>query len=71
MYGIQLLQDYKNMIHVGSKDLITEFSSYTWAKDRQGLPTNKPIDLHNHAIDAGRYAIMMRMKLKEATFDLV
>lgn len=71
MYGIQLLQDYKNMIHVGSKDIITEFNSYIWAKDRNGLPTNKPIDSNNHAIDAGRYAIMMRMKQKSAMFDLV
>ena len=39
MFGIQLLQDYPIKIHAQSKDLIEEFSSYTWAKDRSGSPT--------------------------------
>jgi len=70
MFGIQLLQDYPIKIHAQSKNLIEEFSSYTWAKDRSGQPTNKPIDDFNHGIDAGRYAIMDRMKKKTLDISL-
>jgi len=71
MFGIQLLQDYPIKIHAQSKDLIEEFSSYTWAKDRSGSPTNKPIDDFNHGIDAGRYTIMDRMKKKTLDISLI
>lgn len=71
LFGIQLLQDYPINIHSQSKDLIEEFSSYTWAKDRSGSPTNKPIDDFNHGIDAGRYAIMDKMKKKSIDISLV
>ena len=70
MFGIQLLQDYPIKIHAKSKNVIEEFSSYTWAKDRSGTSTNKPIDDFNHAIDAGRYAIMDRMKKKTLDISL-
>lgn len=70
MFGIQLLQDYPIKIHAQSKNLIEEFSSYTWAKDRSGSSTNKPIDDFNHGIDAGRYAIMDRMKKKTLDISL-
>ena len=71
MFGIQLLQDYPIKIHAQSKDLIEEFSSYTWAKDRSGSPTNKAIDDFNHGIDAGRYTIMDRMKKKTLDISLI
>jgi len=71
LFGIQLLQDYPIKIYSQSKDLIEEFSSYTWAKDRSGSPTNKPIDDFNHGIDAGRYAIMDKMKKKTIDISLV
>ena len=71
MFGIQLLQDYPIKIHAQSKDLIEEFSSYTWAKDRSGSPTNKPIDDFNHGIDAGRYTIMDRMQKKNLDISLI
>ena len=55
--GVDAIKRYKSYIYSGSKDLIEEFSSYTWAKDRDGNATNKPIDKFNHGIDAGRYAL--------------
>ena len=55
--GIDALQRYPIRVHASSKNLIEEFSSYTWQIDRDGNPTNKPIDAYNHGIDAGRYAI--------------
>ena len=59
--GIDAIKRYKCYIHSGSKNLIEEFSSYTWDKDRDGSPTNKPIDKFNHGIDAGRYALSKKI----------
>lgn len=56
-HGIDALNRYNLYIHVSSKNLIEEFSSYTWKKDRNGDPMNKPEDKYNHGIDAGRYAV--------------
>jgi phage terminase large subunit len=57
MSGIDAIKRYPIYIHAGSKDLITEFNSYTWKKDRNGTALNVPIDQWNHGIDAGRYAL--------------
>lgn len=55
--GIDAIKRYNVYIDVSSKNLIEEFSSYTWKKDKDGNPMNKPIDDFNHGIDAGRYAL--------------
>lgn len=59
--GIDAIKRYKCYIHSGSKNLIEEFSSYTWDKDRDGNPVNKPVDKFNHGIDAGRYGLSMKL----------
>ena len=59
--GIDAIKRYKCYIHSNSKNLIEEFSSYTWDKDRDGNPINKPIDKFNHGIDAGRYALSKKI----------
>lgn len=66
--GIDAIKRYKVYIHSGSKNLIEEFSSYTWDKDKDGNPTNKPIDAFNHGIDGGRYALQNKLigKMKKA-----
>lgn len=38
-----------------SKNIAIESQEYKWALDRNKEPTNKPIDKHNHLIDAKRY----------------
>jgi phage terminase large subunit len=58
--GIDHLKRYKINILASSRDMIDEFNSYTWAKDRNGLSTNKPIDKFNHTIDPARYAVDSR-----------
>jgi phage terminase large subunit len=65
MNGIDAIKRYPIYIHGGSKDLVSEFSSYTWAKDRNGRPTNKPIDSFNHGIDAVRYGLQSRLLVKK------
>lgn len=67
--GVDAIKRYKCYIHSGSKNLIEEFSSYTWDKDRDGNPTNKPIDKHNHGIDAGRYALSSKILDDKSTLS--
>ena len=62
--GIDIIKRYPNYIHAQSKDLIAEFGSYTWKKDRNGNPMNVPIDKYNHGIDAGRYALQSKLLTK-------
>jgi len=59
--GIDAIKRYPLYIHATSDNLIEEFSSYTWKEDKDGNPTNKPIDDFNHGIDAGRYALSHRL----------
>jgi phage terminase large subunit len=59
--GIDAIKRYPIYIHSSSKHLIEEFGSYTWKKDRNGNALNVPIDAFNHGIDAGRYAVSMRV----------
>lgn len=57
MNGIDNIKRYPVVLHAGSKDLVDEFNSYTWKKDRNGKSMNVPIDAFNHAIDALRYGL--------------
>jgi len=59
--GIDALKRYNLYICAKSKDLIQEFSQYTWQKDRNGKSMNKPIDKYNHGIDAVRYAVQKKL----------
>lgn len=54
--GIDLLKRFKIHIHKDSHNSIQEFRNYKWQEDRSGKMINKPIDKHNHTIDAVRYA---------------
>jgi len=57
MNGIDYIQDYKIIIHPKCVNFITEIEMYTWAEDRAGQKVNKPVDDHNHLMDAMRYAM--------------
>lgn len=61
-YGIDLLKSKNIHVTKDSVNLIKELRNYTWKQDKNGVILNEPIDLHNHAIDAWRYAFMMKMK---------
>ena len=64
LYGIQLMQDYKIMIHPRCVNTLTEISSYCWKKDKFGKEVNEPEDSDNHSLDALRYAVMDLNKKK-------
>ena len=61
--GIQLIQDYKIIVHPKCENTLIELSNYVW-DSKDGVLINKPIDNYNHLMDALRYG-MERIKRKE------
>ena len=52
-HGISILQDYDLIVDEDSIDLIKELNNYSWLERK----SKTPIDKHNHALDAIRYAV--------------
>jgi phage terminase large subunit len=52
-HGITILQDYDLIVDEESVDLIKELNNYCWLEKK----SKTPIDKHNHALDAIRYAV--------------
>lgn len=59
--GISIVNSYKILITSRSQNVIREFKSYTYDKDKNGNFMNKPIDEMNHAIDWVRYVCMEKL----------
>ncbi|HOA84153.1 MAG TPA: PBSX family phage terminase large subunit [Thermodesulfovibrio thiophilus] len=55
--GIETVKRYNLFVDKYSLDLIKELKTYSWQTDKNGKPTDKPIDYFNHAVDALRYAL--------------
>lgn len=51
--GIRKMQDYQIIVSEGSVNYIKELNNYIWNNKKASIP----IDLHNHLIDATRYAL--------------
>lgn len=49
--GIQYIQNFRIVVHPRCVNFLTEISNYTWAKDKFGNKTGKPIDDFNHLIN--------------------
>ena len=64
--GIDILHRYKWNVTRRSIGMIEELQSYKWKKDRDGKKTNTPVDKFNHAIDATRYFVLMRLNVRRA-----
>lgn len=64
-FGIEVLQEHEILITKTSSNIIREFESYTWDKDRNGATLNVPKDENNHAIDAIRYIAMEKLSNKK------
>lgn len=61
--GIQLIQQYKIIVHKKCECTIEELKNYTWIKDKStGEYINRPIDKYNHSLDALRYAVQTEIK---------
>ena len=59
--GIDIIKRFKIHITKNSVNTIKEFRNYRWIEDKNGNLTNKPIDDFNHAIDAIRYGVLMKV----------
>ncbi len=59
--GISLVKSYPLKITHTSTNIITELRNYSWQKNSNGQWLNTPIDSHNHAMDALRYAIQYKL----------
>ena len=67
-FGIQLIQEYKLLVTKQSTNILEELSKYMWKRNRDGGYDPEPIDMYNHAMDAMRYGIMMKLgKRKESS----
>ena len=58
--GIDKLKSKQMFITKRSVNLIKELRNYAWVSDKEGNPTNKPVDAFNHGIDAVRYATQIK-----------
>lgn len=56
LQGIQKVQQQQVSVTKRSINIIKEYRNYVWITDKDGKILNEPIDLNNHAMDAGRYA---------------
>jgi len=56
-FQLQWMQGWKFFVTKDSLNLIEELRNYTWAKDKDGVLLNQPIDKFNHLLDALRYAL--------------
>lgn len=69
--GIDRIKSKQLYVTKRSVNLIRELRNYAWVTDKNGNPTNKPIDMWNHGIDATRYATMTAVKSKANDLDHV
>lgn len=54
-HGIQLIQNYKIIVHPKCVNVEKEIKNYCWEKDRDGKLTGKPDHEFSHSMDAMRY----------------
>jgi phage terminase large subunit len=60
-YGIQLVNNYKQVWVKRSLNGIKEQRNYRYIQDKNGKYTNKPIGTWNHLMDARRYALVGKL----------
>ena len=60
-YGIDLIRRYKLHVSKDSLNAIKELENYKYIEDKNGNPTNKPLDKFNHFCDSLRYSIVHKL----------
>lgn len=63
--GLDVMMRYKINVTKQSVNLINELRKYSWDKDKEGRTLLTPVDRDNHAIDAARYGITMKLGVKQ------
>lgn len=59
--GIDVLRRYRLHVTRRSVNVRKELANYKWQEGEDGEPTNKPIEIFNHALDAIRYVALNRL----------
>lgn len=57
LQGIQNVQQKQVSMTKRSVNIIKEYRNYVWVTDKDGRIINEPLDIYNHAMDGGRYAM--------------
>ncbi len=68
-HGIQLIQNYKIIIHPKCREFYKEISNYCWMKDKNGKLTDKPDHEFSHGMDSMRYGISKILRPDTFSFD--
>lgn len=68
-YGIQLLQNYKFLVHPKCKEFYREILNYSWQKDKYGKPIDKPEHEFSHGMDSIRYGATKMLVTDTFSFD--
>lgn len=68
--GIALLQGLRIHVTEDSVNLINEFSTYAWRKDKDGNTLDEPVKVDDHALDAVRYAVSHQLHEYGAGFGV-
>lgn len=55
--GIAFIKAQKISYTARSINLKTEYDNYAWLVDKEGNTLNEPMDMYNHLLDGGRYAL--------------
>lgn len=68
-HGIQLIQNYKIIIHPKCVEFHKEISNYCWKKDKDGRLTDKPDHEFSHGMDSMRYGVSKILIPDTFSFD--
>lgn len=68
-YGIQLIQNYKIIVHPRCTEFEHEIKNYCWKTDKDGKLTDEPEHEFSHGMDAMRYGITRACKPDTFSFD--
>lgn len=68
-HGIQLIQNYKIIVHSRCVDFTKEISNYCWEKNKDGKPTDKPDHEFSHGMDAMRYGVQKAIMPQTFSFE--
>lgn len=68
-YGIQLIQNYKIVVHPRCTEFRKEIENYCWSKDRNGRVTDKPDHEFSHGMDSMRYGVTKVLKGDPFSFE--
>jgi phage terminase large subunit len=60
--GLGFIRTHQIFIHEEALETIKEFREYKYKLDDQNDPTDEPLDLNNHSVDATRYALSYALR---------